>query len=133
MRCYQAPEAQPAPTCGELESDVFALGAISPAGVVGAAPAATGAEQLSPLVRNRGLNLDAAADGMPRAGPATGVRRHPRRIRNHPNALLSLGDYKAKQVKNDHWRGAAYDSYEVYEVLLPDKNTRRFIVVGQSE
>jgi hypothetical protein len=50
-----------------------------------------------------------------------------------PNALLSLGDYKAKLVKNDHWRGAAYDSYEVYEVLLPDKNTRRFIVVGQSE
>jgi len=50
-----------------------------------------------------------------------------------PNALLSLGDYKAKQVKNDHWRGATYDSYEVYEVLLPDKNTRRFIVVGQSE
>ena len=50
-----------------------------------------------------------------------------------PNALLSLGDYKAKLVKNDHWRGAAYDSYAVYEVLLPDKNTRRFIVVGQSE
>jgi hypothetical protein len=50
-----------------------------------------------------------------------------------PNALLSLGDYKAKQVRNDHWRGATYDSYEVYEVLLPDKNTRRFIVVGQSE
>jgi hypothetical protein len=50
-----------------------------------------------------------------------------------PNALLSLGDYKAKQVKNDHWRGATYDSYEVYEVLLPDNNTRRFIVVGQSE
>jgi hypothetical protein len=49
-----------------------------------------------------------------------------------PNALLSLGDYKAKLVKNDHWRGAPYDSYEVYEVLLPDKNTR-FIVVGQSE
>ena len=50
-----------------------------------------------------------------------------------PNALLSLGDYKAKQVKNDHWRGATYDSYEVYEVFLPDKNTRRFMVVGQSE
>lgn len=50
-----------------------------------------------------------------------------------PNALLSLGDYKAKLVKNDHWRGASYDSYQVYEVLLPDKNTRRFIVVGQSE
>jgi hypothetical protein len=50
-----------------------------------------------------------------------------------PNALLSLGDYKAKLVKNDHWRGAPYDSYEVYEMLLPDKHTRRFIVVGQSE
>jgi len=50
-----------------------------------------------------------------------------------PNALLSLGDYKAKQVSNDHWRGATYDSYDVYEVHLPDKNTRRFIVVGQSE
>jgi hypothetical protein len=50
-----------------------------------------------------------------------------------PNALLSLGDYKAKLVRNDHWRGAAYDSYQIYEVLLPDKYTRRFIVVGQSE
>ena len=50
-----------------------------------------------------------------------------------PNALLSLGDYKAKLVRNDHWRDAAYDSYQVYEILLPDKHTRRFIVVGQSE
>lgn len=50
-----------------------------------------------------------------------------------PNALLSLGDYKAKLVKDEHWRGATYDSYQVYEVMLPDKHTRRFIVVGQSE
>ncbi len=50
-----------------------------------------------------------------------------------PNALLSLGDYKARIVRDDHWRGAAYDSYRVYEFQLPDKKTRRFVVVGESE
>jgi hypothetical protein len=44
---------------------------------------------------------------------------------------LALGDYKAKLVKDEH--ESAYDSYQVYEFLLPDKKTRKFVVVGQSE
>lgn len=44
--------------------------------------------------------------------------------------LLALGDYKAKLVKNDHQ--TAYDSFQVYEFLFPDK-TRPYVVVGQTE
>jgi hypothetical protein len=47
------------------------------------------------------------------------------------NALLALGDYKAKLVRNDH--RTAYDSYQVYEFLFPDNKTRRFEVVGVME
>jgi hypothetical protein len=47
------------------------------------------------------------------------------------NALLALGDYKAKLVKDEH--RTTYDSYQVYEFLFPDKKTRKFDVVGQSE
>lgn len=43
--------------------------------------------------------------------------------------LLTLGDYKAKLVTN---RKSAYESYEVYEFLFPDK-TRRYEVVGQTD
>jgi hypothetical protein len=43
--------------------------------------------------------------------------------------LLALGDYKAKLVTN---RKAAYESFQVYEFLLPDK-TRQYDVVGQTE
>lgn len=49
-----------------------------------------------------------------------------------PNALLTLGDYKAKLVKDQHWAGE-YDSWRIYELLLPDKKTRKFLLVGQFE
>jgi hypothetical protein len=44
--------------------------------------------------------------------------------------LLALGDHKAKLVTNGH--PTAYDSFQVYEFLFPDK-TRQYVVVGQSE
>lgn len=47
------------------------------------------------------------------------------------NALLALGDYKAKLVRDDH--RTAYDSYRVYEFLFPDNKTRKFQVVGVTE
>lgn len=45
--------------------------------------------------------------------------------------LLALGDYKAKLVKDEH--KTTYDSYQVYEFLFPDKKTRQFLLVGQTE
>jgi hypothetical protein len=33
------------------------------------------------------------------------------------NALLMLGDYKARLVKDQHWAGP-YDSYRVYELFF---------------
>lgn len=45
--------------------------------------------------------------------------------------LLALGDYKAKLIKDEH-RGT-YDSLQTYEFLFPDKKTRDFRVVGQTE
>lgn len=50
-----------------------------------------------------------------------------------PNALLSLGDYKARIVREDHWRGAPYETYRVYEFLFSDNKTRRYILVGEFE
>lgn len=47
------------------------------------------------------------------------------------NALLALGDYKAKLVRDDH--RTTYDSYRVYEFLFPDNKTRKFVVVGITE
>jgi hypothetical protein len=47
------------------------------------------------------------------------------------NALLALGDYKAKLVRNEH--RTAYDSFQVYEFLFPDNKTRKFEVVGLAE
>ena len=49
-----------------------------------------------------------------------------------PNALLALGDYKARLVKDQHWAGP-YDSYRVYEFLFSDNKKRKFLVVGESE
>ncbi|MGD0508927.1 MAG: hypothetical protein ABSA27_14085 [Terriglobales bacterium] len=48
-----------------------------------------------------------------------------------PGTLLALGDYKAKLVKDEHKNG--YDSLQVYEFLFPDKKTRQFELIGQSE
>lgn|ERR1035438_274809 len=47
------------------------------------------------------------------------------------NVLLSLGDYKAKIVRDDH--KVPYDSNKIYEFLFPDQKTRKFSVVGQTE
>ena len=46
-------------------------------------------------------------------------------------AVLVPGDYKAKLVKDEHM--TAYESTQVYEFLFPDKKTRKFIVVGETE
>jgi hypothetical protein len=46
-------------------------------------------------------------------------------------ALLALGDYKAKLVKDLH--KTTYESYQEYEFLFPDKKTRKFVVIGQGE
>jgi hypothetical protein len=46
-------------------------------------------------------------------------------------AILALGDYKAKLVKDDH--KTVYDSMRIYEFLFADKKTRRFEVNGQTE
>ncbi len=45
--------------------------------------------------------------------------------------LLALGDYKAKLIKDEH--RTTYESDQVYEFLFPDKKTRKFSVVGQTE
>ena len=47
------------------------------------------------------------------------------------NSLLALGDYKAKLVKDEH--KGTYDSLQIYEFLLPDQKTSRFVVIGQTE
>ena len=47
------------------------------------------------------------------------------------NGLLALGDYKAKLVRDDH--KTTYESFQEYELLFPDKKTRKFVVIGQSE
>ena len=45
--------------------------------------------------------------------------------------LLALGDYKARLIDDVHKDG--YESSQTYEFQFPDKKTRKFIVVGQSE
>jgi len=47
------------------------------------------------------------------------------------NTLLTLGDYKARIVKDHHPN--EYDIWRIYEFQLPDKKTRQFLVVEQSE
>lgn len=47
------------------------------------------------------------------------------------NMLLALGDYKARLVEDDHKN--AYDSFQIYEFLFPDKKARKFWVVGITE
>ena len=45
--------------------------------------------------------------------------------------LLLPGDYKARLVQDVH--KTPYESSQAYEFLLPDKKTRKFVVVGLSE
>ena len=46
--------------------------------------------------------------------------------------LLKLGDYKARLVTDEHRKGE-FDSWQVYEIQLPEQKTRKFLVVGQLE
>ena len=45
--------------------------------------------------------------------------------------LLAVGDYKAKLVQDVH--KTTYESSQAYEFLFPDRKTRTFFVVGQTE
>ncbi len=47
------------------------------------------------------------------------------------HALLALGDYKAKLVEDKHT--STYESSQMYELLFPDKTTKKFVVTGQCE
>ncbi|SIR90325.1 BREX system serine/threonine kinase PglW [Micromonospora avicenniae] len=64
VRRYQAPEAEHATRLPGHQLDVFSLGALAYRIFAGAAPAAT-PEELVSAVRDGGLHLDAAVDGMP--------------------------------------------------------------------
>jgi hypothetical protein len=46
-------------------------------------------------------------------------------------AILALGDYRAKLVKDEH--PTAYESHQEYEFLFSDNKTKKFGVIGQSE
>lgn len=45
--------------------------------------------------------------------------------------LLAIGDYQAKLVQDVH--KTTYEASQAYEFLFPDKKTRKFFVVGQTE
>ncbi|MEV4385202.1 BREX system serine/threonine kinase PglW [Micromonospora sp. NPDC049580] len=64
VRRYQAPEAENATRLPGHQLDVFSLGALAYRIFAGAVPAAT-PEELVNAVRDSGLHLDAAVDGMP--------------------------------------------------------------------
>ncbi|OZV83114.1 serine/threonine protein kinase [Micromonospora echinospora] len=66
VRRYQAPEASTAAPSPGHQLDVFALGALAYRIFAGVAPANT-PEELATAVRDSGLHLDAAVDGMPDA------------------------------------------------------------------
>ena len=51
---------------------------------------------------------------------------------NAPNALLMLGEYKARLVTDERVT-SNYDSRQRYEFHFPDGKTRKFLVVGQLE
>ncbi|WP_307849069.1 BREX system serine/threonine kinase PglW [Micromonospora sp. U56] len=64
VRRYQAPEAENATRLPGHQLDVFSLGALAYRIFTGTAPAAT-PEELVSAVRDSGLHVDAAVDGMP--------------------------------------------------------------------
>ncbi len=45
--------------------------------------------------------------------------------------VLALGDYKAKLVKDVH--STAYQSLQIYQVILPDNTTMNFNIIGLIE
>jgi hypothetical protein len=69
-------------------------------------------------VKNAGITLTAIVDGKKSELLGNG-------------ALLIPGDYKAKLIRNDHKN--AYEIYQVYEFLFPDKKTRTYTLIGIME
>jgi hypothetical protein len=45
-----------------------------------------------------------------------------------PGRLLILGDYKARLLKDEHKN--AYEIYQMYQFLFPDKKTRWYLLAG---
>ena len=45
--------------------------------------------------------------------------------------LLNPGDYKAKVIRERHQNN--YETYRIYEFLLPENKTRTFVVTGLLE
>ena len=74
---------------------------------------------LRPQVVIEGKNVELAAPAMLRANFQAGV------------TLLLPGDYRARLVQDVH--KTAYESSQAYEFLMPDKKTRKFVVVSLSE
>jgi hypothetical protein len=70
----------------------------------------------------RNQNLEVTIDGK---------KYELRQVGSAPTALLALGDYKARLITDEH--RTSYESSRAYELLLPDKKTRKFNVTGQSE
>jgi hypothetical protein len=68
-------------------------------------------QQLDVVIEGKKYDLEATAQNSP--------------------TLLALGDYKAKLVQDEH--KTAYESSQAYELLFPDKKTRKFMVVGETE
>jgi hypothetical protein len=59
-------------------------------------------------------------------GPTSSAKMYSR-----PNGLLDPGDYKAKLTEDTH--KSAFESLQVYEILLPDGTDRSFSVILQLE
>lgn len=51
--------------------------------------------------------------------------------RESRKGLLTLGDYKARLVLDEH--KTSFESRQEYELLMPDKTTKKFYVSGQTE
>jgi hypothetical protein len=62
------------------------------------------------------------------AGPTTSKKVH---LLPGPSQVLRVGDYEAKAVNavNDH----AYEYSLNYEFLFPDGETRKYLVIGESQ
>jgi hypothetical protein len=87
------------------------------------------------------VNIHVSATRMVPGGPVSGMfqlltvtiegRKYEIESIASVNALLALGDYKAKLVKDEH--PITSDSWQVYEIQLPGGKTRKFVIVGESE
>ena len=82
-----------------------------------------------------GTRMESAADALPDYQSLTVAiegKKYELKSLTRPHALLKLGDYKAKLVKERNGE-SSYDSYRVYELLLPENKKRQFRVVGEWE